>query len=286
MCWKATYATRASVNYKIWLNYFIQVCGDRDIEEYGIQDWIKYKHWLEQHYSACSVQFATVSLKNFFKFYSEEGFKCLKPSLIKIPRILNAQSHRAVTEEEYKRIVAEIPQNEFRHLRDLIAIRLLWDTGVRVSELRDLDVKQIDENKRYATIQTKKTGKPRTIVWSEETHALLMKYMPIRIELQQVNKATTALFLGWEKSKGWSTRLNIRTVQRTIKYYASRAGINEKITPHSFRHGWAHYRRDQNAPLAFIQKGLGHISPVSTFVYEQYNDTEFVGSAQRYLKIA
>src|ERR1017187_4705065 len=87
LCWKATYATRASVNYKIWLNYFIQVCGEKMIEEYDIQDLIKYKHWLEQHYSASSVQFATVSLKNFFKFYSEQGFKCLKPSLIRIPRI-------------------------------------------------------------------------------------------------------------------------------------------------------------------------------------------------------
>lgn len=216
--WKATYATRASVNYKIWLNYFIQVVGDKHIEEYGIRDLIKYKHWLEQHYSACSVQFATVALKNFFKFYCEEGFKCMKPSLIKIPRIINAKSHRAVTEDEYKKIIAEIPSNEFRYLRDLITIHLLWDTGVRISELLDLDVKQIDGNKRYAIIQTKKTGKPRTVVWSEETHNLLMKYLPIRIELQQVNKSTTALFLGWERARGWSSRLNARTVQRMIKH--------------------------------------------------------------------
>ena len=75
-----------------------------------------------------------------------------------------------------------------------------------------------------------------------------------------------------------------RTVQRIIRYYVNRAGIKEKITPHSFRHGWAHKRRDQNAPLSFIQRGLGHLSPVSTFIYEKYNDVEFVTNANNYLQ--
>jgi integrase len=62
-----------------------------------------------------------------------------------------------------------------------------------------------------------------------------------------------------------------------------KASLNEKITPHSFRHGWAHKRRDQNAPLAFIQRGLGHANPVSTFIYEQYQDSEFEINANKYL---
>ncbi len=70
-----------------------------------------------------------------------------------------------------------------------------------------------------------------------------------------------------------------------VKYYIDRAGIKEKITPHSFRHGWAHFRRDQNASLAFIQRGLGHVNPISTFVYEQYNDMEFENNANNYLKV-
>jgi len=64
-----------------------------------------------------------------------------------------------VSEDEYMRIISIIPENEFRPLRDLILIRMLRDTGVRVSELCDLDVSQIDEKKRSAVIQTKKTGK-------------------------------------------------------------------------------------------------------------------------------
>ncbi len=125
----------------------------------------------------------------------------------------------------------------------------------------------------------------RIIVWSEETHRLLMKYMPIRLELRKCNHAS-ALFVGYLKGRGWSPRLTSRSVERIIKYNVDRAGIKEKITPHSFRHGWAHVRRDRNAPLAFIQKGLGHSNPISTFVYEQYNDKEFEMNANSYLKAA
>jgi integrase/recombinase XerD len=162
-------------------------------------------------------------------------------------------------------------------------VRMLWDTGVRVSELCDMDVSQIDEEKHSAIIQTKKTSKKRIIVWSEATHKLLLKYLTIRLELHKYNQAT-ALFIGWKKDNGWTSRLTSRSVERRIKWYVDRAGIKEKITPHSFRHGWAHQRRDQNAPLAFIQRGLGHSNPASTFVYEQYNDVEFERNANTYLK--
>jgi site-specific recombinase XerD len=205
----------------------------------------------------------------------------MNPALIRTPRI-SQKSHRAVTEAEYNKIISVIPSNEFLFLRDLVMIRILWDTGVRVSELCDLEITNIDENKNSAIISTKKNGKKRIIVWSKETHELLMKYMPIRLELHKIHK-TTALFIGTEKGTGWSLRLTARSVQRRLAFYVNRAGINEKITPHSFRHGWAHKRRDQNAPLAFIQRGLGHLNPISTFVYEQYCDNEFEQKAMNYL---
>ena len=79
-----------------------------------------------------------------------------------------------------------------------------------------------------------------------------------------------------------SVRITTRTVQRIIKSLALEAKIKKKISPHSFRHGWACHRRDMGAPLSFIQKGLGHQNPASTFVYEQYADPEFEKHAKSY----
>jgi len=280
--WKGTYAHRASINYKIWLERFVQLCGQKNIEEYDVSDIVKYRKWLESHFSSSSTQFAIVVIKNFFQFFKFQNCACISPSLIRIPRV-NPKSHRAITETEFNKIISVIPSNEFLFLRDLVMVRLLWDTGVRVSELCDLDITNIESEKQSAIISTKKNGKKRIIVWSKETHELLLKYMPIRLELHKIHK-TTSLFIGTEKGKGWSLRLTPRTVQRRVLFYVNKAGINEKITPHSFRHGWAHKRRDQNAPLAFIQRGLGHLNPISTFIYEQYCDNEFELSAKGYFR--
>jgi site-specific recombinase XerD len=283
--WKGSYAPRASVNYRIWLDRFVQVCGYKPIEKYDIGDYVKYKHWIETHFSPYCVQYSTIIIKNFFQFYRDQNYSCLCPSFIKLPRSV-AKSHRAITEDEYKKIVSLVPENEFRSLRDLLILHLLWDTGVRVSELCDLNITQINENNRSAVIQTKKTGNQRIIAWSEETHYYLMKYLSLRLELRQTNNAS-ALFVGMSQdNKSWSSRLTPRSIQRMIRLLVNQAGIKEKITPHSFRHGWAHKRRDQNAPLAFIQRGLGHINPISTFIYEQYNDNEFLKNANLYLKPA
>lgn len=284
MDWKGTYAHRASINYRIWLDHFLKICGDKSIEEYSSNDIVKYHRWLEVHYGSYSIQYAMVILKNFFKYFKLRDCKCLSPELIRLPRI-HIKSHRAVTEEEYNRIIDEIPTNDFVFLRDSILIRLLWETGMRVSELCDLDISHVNENKTSAIIHTKKTGKKRVIVWSAETHYLLMKYTSMRMELDKMS-GTSALFVGQHHNREWSMRITTRTVQRIVRQYVNQAGIREKITPHSFRHGWAHKRRDNNAPLAFIQKGLGHVNPISTFVYEQYDDGEFMKSARQYLKAA
>ncbi|TND10144.1 MAG: putative Tyrosine recombinase xerD [Bacteroidetes bacterium] len=278
--WKGTYAPRASINYKIWLIRFSSLCDNKPLEHYAISDIVKYRSWLEVRYNSATIQFAIVVLKNFFAFWQQQHYRCISPSLIKLPRI-HVKSHRAITASEFEKIASVIPSNEFMSLRDLVMVHLLWDTGIRVSELCDLEVTNIDENKTSTVIATKKTGKPRIIMWSQTTQEYLMKYMAIRLGLHKTNGAKS-LFVGW-CTRGWTIRLTPRSVQRRVQYYVHKAGIKEKITPHSFRHGWAHKRRDQLAPLAFIQKGLGHSNPISTFVYEQYNDLEFENTARAYL---
>ncbi len=278
--WKGIHSPKASITYKIWLKRLIEICGDKPLEDYTITDIVHYQNWIKARYSPYSLQYATVIIKNFFQFYRDQNYNCLPPSLIRRKRGM-AKSHRAIKEEEFEKIISIIPENEFHFLRDKVITRMLWDTGVRVSELCDLDISQIDTNNRRAVIATKKTANMRTILWSEETHQLLLRYLPIRVELFNHNKAS-ALFVGQNFNRSWNTRLTTRSVERMVKHYAKRAGIIEKITPHSFRHGWAHKRRDQNAPLSFIQKGLGHLNPISTFIYEQYSDMDFERSAKAY----
>lgn len=280
--WKASYAQRAAVNYRIWLERLIQICGDKELKDFTLSDFLIFKKWVERRYNPYTVQFATIVIKNFLNFCKMQNRECLSPAFIKLPRVF-AKSHRAVTEEEFESIVKMIPDQEFGTLRDLVMVRILWDTGIRVSELTDLELSQIDGKYACTRINTKKTGLKRTIVWSDQTHELLLKYLGRRLtECSHCN--STALFLGWKQGMGWYSRITPRTVERNVKKYAKDAGLLEKITPHSFRHGWGNKRRDMNAPLAFIQRGLGHLNPISTFVYEQYKDLDFEEKAKYYLR--
>jgi len=280
--WKATYAQRAAVNYRIWLERLVESCGDKPLKDFCITDFIKFKKSLERRYNPYTIQFATIVVKNFLQFCKMQNLECLSPILIKLPRVF-AKSHRAITESEFEGIVKIMPSKTFGQIRDLLIVRLLWDTGMRVSELTDLETSQINLQLRSTQINTKKTGFKRTIVWSEQTHELLRRYLHMRMtECPQC--ITTALFVGWKQGVGWYTRITPRTIERNIKQYALDAGIKEKVSPHSFRHGFANKRRDMNAPLAFIQKALGHMNPISTFVYEQYKDVDFERNAKTYLK--
>jgi site-specific recombinase XerD len=280
--WKGIHAPKASISYKSWLLLFIKICGDKPIEQYRISDVVAYQKWLKNHYSSYSLEYATIIIKNFFKFYRDQNYACLTPSLIKRKKG-QAKSHRAIKQNEYEKILSIIPKEDFWNLRDAVIVGMLWDTGVRVSELTDLNVSQINIENRSAIISTKKTSNKRIIVWSDDTHQLLIKYMTKRLQIPENNSAL-ALFIGKVNNSSITRRLTTRSVERLIKNYAAKAGILERITPHSFRHGWAHKRRDQNAPLSFIQKGLGHLNPVSTFVYEQYSDIDFEKNAKTYLK--
>src|SRR5689334_15620646 len=128
---KGTYAPRASVAYKIWLKRFVEVCGEKELHEYVVADYTKFHQWLTVRYNPYSVQMAIIVIKNFLQYCQMQNYPCLSPKLIKPPRVMNPKSHRAITEAEFNRIVSVIPSNEFRVLRDLIMIRMLWDTGVR-----------------------------------------------------------------------------------------------------------------------------------------------------------
>ncbi|MFA6924723.1 MAG: site-specific integrase [Bacteroidales bacterium] len=282
--WKGIHSPKASIAYKSWLIQFIRVCGSKPIEEYRITDIVYYQKWIKAHYSSYSLEYASVIIKNFFQYFRDQNYTCLPPSLIKRKKG-HAKSHRAIKEEEFEKIVSIIPDNDFWNLRDLLVIRMLWDTGVRVSELTDLNVSQIDVENLAAVISTKKTANKRIIVWSERTQQLLIKYLTMRSEIPE-NKDALALFVGKVNNMSFNPRLSTRSVERIVKYYSNKAGIVERVTPHSFRHGWAHKRRDMNAPLSFIQKGLGHMNPVSTFIYEQYSDMDFERNAKAYLRQA
>jgi len=275
--WKGSYAPIAQAVYGKQLERFDGFVK-KDFDDIKIGDISKYTNFLRKKYSGKTIEFNLIIIKNFFNFYAKQGRVVISPDLIKSPRT-HANSHQPITEREYLLMLAYLPNNDFISLRDKLVIGLLWDTGIRVSELCDLNLSDIDIQNNCATIKTKKNETSRRIFWSSEVAFVMKRYVGIRISMN----ASQPLLVGMYSGRVPSMRMTTRTAQRIVKTLALQAGITKKISPHSFRHGWACHRRDKGAPLSFIQKGLGHQNPVSTFVYEQYADPEFEKHARGYL---
>jgi site-specific recombinase XerD len=276
--WKATYTRRASVNYRIWLDKFID-CTKRDIEDAEVGDIVKYRNWMEDNnYQPKSIELSMVILKNYFHFWKLQGVKCLSPELIRVPRTV-ANSHQPISFEEYCSILTFIHPTDFWEFQKLIIVRLLFETGIRVSELCDINISDIDPKKSNTTIRTKKTAKMRTIFWSVETHIMVREFLIQRIILNSTN----ALFVGKITNGTCTKRMTTRTVQRIIKALCVKAKIEKKITPHSFRHGKAHRVLDLGGYPKDVQAILGHCDPSSSFTYMQWNDKEFAKRAKKFL---
>lgn len=276
--WKATYAPRAAVNYKVPLLRFQEFCK-KDFRHITLDDIIRFQNLTQDRYSATSAAFAIIVLKNFFTFWLHQGEKVVDPYLIRVPRF-ERRSHAAISEEEFKRMELVIDDNEFYGLERRVMLRLLWETGVRVSELCNLNLSNVDVQRRKAFISTKKTKKPRWIMWSRLTHELLIKYLGIRICLNM----KPALFIASE-GQGSRDRISVRTVQRWIKIMAKDAGVIKKVSPHCFRHGRAHHILHKGGNPKEIQAILGHSenNPASAFAYLRLNETEFEKVAEKFL---
>lgn len=274
IAWKATHAPRASVNYRTWLEKFARKVN-KPLSKITVNDVVEY-HKSLSHYSPYTIQFAMVAVKNFIRFQRVQGRKCVAPELIRVKKV-TANSYRALSVDEFNRTIAKVSTNSFYGKRDDLILRLLFETGIRLSELCDLNISDIDPIYSTTLIATKKTVNKRQIFWSEDTRKRMATYLPIR---EGISKSP-ALFTGRHTGK-ISQRLSHRAVQRMVKKYLTRAGINGR-SPHSFRHGKAHQLRDSGASLPLISQVLGHVDPKSSFRYMKDHDAEFEQNARRFL---
>lgn len=277
--WKGTYAPRAAINYRKWLERFFDIHKIELIERITIRDVVGFQKYVESYFSPTTTAFAMVVIKNFFKFYRLQGIGCLSPELIKIPKV-KAKSFQPITYDEYQQLCSLFREDEFYNLRNLLLIRFLWETGMRVGELCDMNVSDLDTKKLSSVIRTKKSNQIRMIFWSEHTHSLLLKYVGVRICLNN----SPALWVGLIGEES-TDRLSIRQIQKIIKKASREANILKKVSPHSFRHAKAHYILEKGGTVKDIQMILGHSerNPAASFTYLQLNNQELEQRARKFL---
>jgi site-specific recombinase XerD len=275
--WKSTFTAKAFLEYKIHLDRFFEV-ANKPISQIGIHDIARFQYALRNKFklSDCSISHSMIVIKNFLKFLVTQGYKVMNPALIRVNKNFVVNSYNPVTPAEFRKMDSVLSEKSLIDLEKKCAINLLWNTGIRVSELCDLNVSQVNETPQ-ALIKNKKNRESRWIFWTPKTHRLLQMY----IQLKQAIHPSDSLFCG--SSPNSVDRVTSKTIQRWVQETCEKAGIKKKISPHSFRHGKAHVIKSKNGDIFDIAKILGHSNVQSSAHYLKLGPREMKKRAKKFL---
>lgn len=274
--WKVIRSPRAADIYK---SYLRRLMNFRNVDTKNMKntDIVEFHKFLATKNNPPTVAYSCRILKNFFRYLNSIQESSVNPFLIEGPKY-SQKPRVGVTDDEFNAMCKTLNPYELHDLQKLTILHMLYNTGVRVSELCELDVNQISSTENHTCIETKKNKRIRVIAWAGDFHRdILIRWLGSRICLNQKQ----SLFLSLDKPG--RERITPRTVERWIREITTAASITKTITPHMFRHAKAHRMKARGADLKDIQMMLGHVSPYSALIYLNYDKAEMLANAQKYL---
>lgn len=266
------YSPHTVRNYDSDLRQFIRFAETKNIVQGNISDINRIDYNFIRSYLAkqfdrsrrTTIARKLSAIKSFFKFLELRGMCPINPA------------SEIATPKQGKYIPAYIPIDDMFALlekpdkeksfglRDVSILELLYSSGLRVSELVNLNLEHLDRKARLVKVLGK-GGKERVLPVGRKAIAALSEYL--EHTAQQRKKA------GYSRDKGpmflnnKGGRLTSRSVHRLVKRYSLECGITADISPHSIRHTFATHLLDGGADLRSIQEMLGHASLSTTQKY-------------------
>lgn len=242
---------------------YLDGTGVTDISSTTKTTVLSYLLYLQKEGRASSTVSRTLaSLRSYYLFMMQNGVVKSNPTSNleaphvekKIPKILSG--------EEVELLLDQPKNCDNKGIRDKAMLELLYATGIRVSELINLDVS--DVNVPMSFVRCKGGKKERIIPMGHQAKDALENYINNVRKYMVKDENETALFVNCS-----GARLSRQGFWKLIKYYQHIAGIETDITPHTLRHSFAAHLLENGADLHSIQEMMGHADISSTQVYSR-----------------
>ncbi|ASK30967.1 site-specific tyrosine recombinase XerD [Chryseobacterium sp. T16E-39] len=209
------------------------------------------------------------SIKAFFKFLLEDEAREDNPAALLEGPKLGLYLPDTLSLVDINKIIGAIEVSSDLGRRNQCIVEVLYGCGLRVSELIDLKISNINFKENYIKV-TGKGNKTRFVPLADYTAELLGNYIKEVRSKNKINKKyEDSLFLN---SRG--TSMSRVIVFLIIKELTDKAGVSKKISPHTFRHSFATHLLQNGADLRYIQEMLGHSSITTTEIYTHLKTEE------------
>ena len=247
-----------------------------DVDKYVIREYIMH---LSKTVTKRSIKRKLSALRHYYKFLVNNNYVKVNPFLVvnspkvknNFPTALYLKEIELLFEENNKR-------TDPLKVRDQAILELLYSSGMRVSEICNVNIQDIDMNSRIIRVFGK-GKKERLVPYSEICKKCIIDYSRnLRPELLSKNKErTNALFLNFR-----GERLTPRGFQYILKQITSKTGVDLDLHPHTLRHTFATHLLEGGADLRTIQELLGHESISTTQVYTHITTESMVAQYKKY----
>src|SRR3989338_3762676 len=254
-------------NYQRYLQAFIRGSGVTDPEKISLEHIKSFRTQLargDKPLKKITQTYYAIAIRNFLKYLIKNDYDVISPDKIELPKIARRQID-IVEYSDLERFLSSPPQNTLRGLRDRAILELLFSTGLRISELCNLD-RYLNIARGEITVRGK-GEKLREVFLTDRARAAIKNYLDKRsdaLEYLFVSLSRTDSPLKAPKVIG---KITPRAVQRLVEFYRRKAGIVKKITPHQIRHQFATDLLINGADLRAVQELLGNSSISTTQIY-------------------
>ena len=263
-------------NYSHYLTRLSDFAGDIKVDDINAELIRKWRLWLNRLGTSNSDElgkstqnYHLIALRSFLKFCAKRNIGAMTADKIELARTQRPQV-TFLNAEELTKLANQPDVSKPVGIRDRAIVELLFSSGLRVSELVNLDRGDINLKQGEFMVRGK-GGKDRPVFVSADASNWVEKYL----ESRQDN--VTALFISYSGTKKADTsgnfrRLNARSIQRLVARYAKLAGITKHVSPHTLRHSFATDLLTNGADLRSVQAMLGHSNVATTQIYTHVTD--------------
>ncbi|MBO7519905.1 MAG: tyrosine-type recombinase/integrase [Clostridia bacterium] len=265
------------------LEQFIKYCTAQDIsslnniKEEHINEYLSYI--LNNGRAASNKTLFIASIRCYFKFLSDKGYvdtNCAQA--LKNPR--NAQKMPDIlTSNEVVTLLSQPCGKDYKSIRDRAMLELLYATGIKVSELIELTVG--DVNLQIGILHIKSQNHERIVPIYQTAVKHLSDYLSMARPALVSDGREDKLFTNYSGKP-----MSRQGFWKIIKFYSKKAGINKDITPQTLRHSFAAHLLENGAQLSDIKDMLGHLDISSTQVYAQLVKSKYIQSYSKFHPLA